>query len=428
MTNTAALRPTPAQHDAVVNPVTGRPATSLQGGLMLTASALPLLGSVLLAPILPALSEVYAGVPGVHVLVPLVVSTPSLFIALCSPLVGRMIDLIGRKLLLVAALVVYALFGTAPLYLDSLWAILATRVGVGASEAVILTCCTALMGDYFTGNRRNRYMGLQTVVMATSATAFLVIGGVLGSAGWRTPFWLYLASLALLVPVVLFIWSPAPVEVRQQQRRELAPLPWRRLALPCAVSVFGGVVFYAITLQLPYVLRNQGVESIAVIGTASALASLAIAVGAFSFRWVARHGVARLIPLVFALSAIGLVVLWASTTPTVATIGGAITSLGAGLMFPTLLIWALSGLTYEQRGRGTGRFTAAIYIGQFASPLVVAALAAAAGGERQDGLAVLGLVCVVVTVALVVILARGTAPSLVHAEPVGTIAEPVGRV
>ena len=129
-----------------------------------------------------------------------------------------------------------------------------------------------------------------------------------------------------------------------------------------------------------------GVDSVAVIGIASALASLAIAVGAFSFRWVARHGVARLIPVVFALSAVGLVVMWASSTPTVATVGGAITSLGAGLMFPTLLIWSLSGLTYEQRGRGAGRFTASIFLGQFASPLVVAALAAAAGGERQDGL------------------------------------------
>lgn len=63
----------------------------------------------------------------------------------------------------------YAVLGTAPLYLDSLGAIVASRVGVGLCEAAIMTCCTTLIGDYWSGARRSRYLGLQTLMAAATS-------------------------------------------------------------------------------------------------------------------------------------------------------------------------------------------------------------------------------------------------------------------
>ena len=60
-------------------------------------------------------------------------------------------DRLGRKRLLIVATVLYAVFGTAPLWLDSLGAIMASRALVGITEAAIMTCCTTLIGDYYTG-------------------------------------------------------------------------------------------------------------------------------------------------------------------------------------------------------------------------------------------------------------------------------------
>lgn len=53
-------------------------------------------------------------------------------IALLAPFAGRIIDTFGRKRLLVTALVIYSVFGTAPLWLDGLPAILLSRAGVGS--------------------------------------------------------------------------------------------------------------------------------------------------------------------------------------------------------------------------------------------------------------------------------------------------------
>ena len=76
-----------------------------------------------------------------------------------------------------------------------------------------------------------------------------------------------------------------------------------------------------------------------------------------------------------------------------------IAGLGNGLMLPALLTWALGSLTFEQRGRGTGIWTSAVFIGQFACPLAVLALAGALGG-LSAALLVVGAVALLV--ALVV--------------------------
>jgi MFS family permease len=130
---------------------------------------MPVLGAVLLAPILPTLNKVFENTPGVALLVPLTLTVPALFVALFSPLAGYVADRVGRKQLLVFAMLAYAAFGTAPLWLNTLESIALSRVGVGIAEAAIMTCATTLITDYYKGEQRNKYLGLQTMVSALAA-------------------------------------------------------------------------------------------------------------------------------------------------------------------------------------------------------------------------------------------------------------------
>ena len=177
MTNDVLAQTPTVEHDAVVNPHTGKPATAWQGSLLLAGSCLPVLGAVLLSPLLPSMTKDFASTPGSAALVPLVLTVPALFIAILSPFAGAIIDKLGRKRVLIVALLLYALLGTAPVWVGPLGGILATRVGVGIVEAFIMTACTTLLADYFVGRRRDKYFGLQATVTALAATAFFGIGG-----------------------------------------------------------------------------------------------------------------------------------------------------------------------------------------------------------------------------------------------------------
>ncbi|WP_433383823.1 MFS transporter [Actinoplanes sp. CA-142083] len=382
-----------------------RQAGPAQLALLLAGSCLAVLGAVLIAPVLPKMEDHFAGVAGADVLVPIVLTIPALVIGLTAPFAGLVIDAIDRKRLLIVALVVYAIAGTAPLYLSSLGAIIASRAVVGLCEAAIMTCCTTLIADYWSGPDRSRYLGLQTLTATVAATVFLALGGALGSAGWRTPFWVYLVALVLVVPMAKLLWQPAA----EAKPARLPPLPWRSLLVPCLVTLVGGVVFYALVVQLSFVLDDLGVTSSAAIGGVSAAMSLATAAGSASFAKLSGRRPRTLLPIAFGLAAVGLAIVFAAGNVAVVTVGAMVTGAGTGLLLPVLLTWATNRLRFEQRGRGTGLWTGFLFVGEFASPLLVAAFGAAAGG-LQPGLGVLALVAAALAVVTLLVVPRSAAP------------------
>jgi MFS family permease len=391
----------PGDERFALDPATGRPAGRIQAVILLLSSCLSVLGAVLLAPVLPRIEDAFAGTAGVHALTPMVLTAPALVIGLTATGAGRIVDRLGRKRLLVWALMVYAFVGTAPLWLPSLQLILLSRVLVGVAEAAIMTCCTTLLADYFHGPERARYFGLQTVYTTIAATICFALGGALGSQNWRTPFWLYAASLPLAYLAARHLWQPA--RAAAESSRTLPPLPWRQFGAPIGVTLVGGLVFYALIVELSFVLDDLGVESTATIGAVSAGASLATAAGAWSFARLTRLGPGATIPAAFILCGAGLGALGLAGSVPVAVLAALITGLGNGLLLPALLTWSLGAFSFEQRGRATGAWTSALFIGQFACPLIVLALSAAAG-SLSAALVVIAVVALITGMAVRLVL------------------------
>ncbi|WP_327011175.1 MFS transporter [Dactylosporangium sp. NBC_01737] len=377
-------------------PAAPRTAGLAQLALLLAGSCMPVLGAVLIAPVLPQMEDHFAGVSGADVLVPIVLAVPALLVGLAAPFAGLVVDAVDRKRLLIAAMIAYSIFGTAPLYLQSLGAIIGSRVLVGICEAAIMTCCTTLIADYWSGSRRSRYLGIQVLVAALSATAFLGVGGALGSAGWRTPFWLYASAAIIAVPMLLLLWQPAAPATTAAATgpRRLPPVPWRQLLIPCLVTVAGGIVFYALIVELSFVLDDAGVTATATIGAISAVMSLATAAGSGAFAKLSGFSPRRLLPVAFGVSAAGFAVVAATGSVPVIAVGAVLTGAGTGLLLPTLLTWAINRLHFEQRGRGTGLWTGALFLGEFLAPLLIAGLGAGTGGLRP-ALAILGALAAV---------------------------------
>jgi MFS family permease len=76
-----------------------------------------------------------------------------------------------------------------------------------------------------------------------------------------------------------------------------------------------------------------------------------------------------------------------------------VNGLGIGLMLPTLITWVMAQVTFAQRGRAAGGFTAALFAGEFASPLLVLALQAANPLQLPTALASFAAAQIVLAVA-----------------------------
>ncbi|WP_405907647.1 MULTISPECIES: MFS transporter [unclassified Streptomyces] len=381
-------------------PVSG-PAHLLRVTLLMAGSCLPILGAVLIAPVLPKMQDHFASVPGAKALVPLALTVPALALALLAPFAGMIVDRLGRKRLLIVATLLYAVFGTAPLWLDSLGAIIASRALVGVTEAAIMTCCTTLIGDYYSGHRRVKYLALQTMCASASATVFFVLGGAAGSAGWRVPFWVYAVSLMLAPLMATVLTNPAPRTPTEESSAGAArqrAFPWRQLAGICALTFFGAMVFYTVPVEMSYLLDDLGVETSGVIGLATAIASAATVGGAVAFARLKRSP-DPMLPAVLALCAVGFGVMFLAGNAPLLVVGAVVNCVGTGLLLPALLTSAMSRLAFEDRGRGTGLWMAAFFGGEFVCPLVLLA-GESAVGSLAGAVGVLGLVAALVAAGL----------------------------
>jgi MFS family permease len=344
----------------------------------------------------------FEGVAGHAALVPLVLTVPALSLALLAPFAGVIVDRIGRKRLLVVATVMYALFGTVPLWLDSLYGIVASRVLVGVAEAAIMTACTTLIGDYYSGRVRDRYLALQTMCASASATVFFVLGGALGAAGWRAPFWLYAVGLLLAPAMARVLPAPRPPAGKEQTgtepEPEPRPFPVRRMAGVCLLTVFGAVVFYTVPVEMSFLLDDLGVDSTGAIGAVTAAASAATVLGSVVFTRLDDRPRRRL-PIVFLLCAAGFLLMGLAGNVPLLVLGAVVNCVGTGLLLPSLLTLAMSRLDFADRGRGTGLWTSAFFLGEFACPLVLLG-GEGALGNLASAVGLLGLVTLLTAGAL----------------------------
>ncbi len=353
---------------------------------LLMAATLTVMANATISPALPGLRKLFADAPHAALLTPLLITAPSLSVALLAPLAGLAVDRIGRRIPLLAGIILFAIAGSAGLYLPTLSTIFMSRIVLGVAVAFIMTAQTALIGDYFSGEARNALTGLQISARNFGGLIFILLAGLVAIVSPRSAFGVY--GLALLVLPIAWMVIKEP-----QRKPSMSHVSYltgsaeqRKWHLPflglVVLQSVTNMFFFIMPTQLPFFLDARGYGNPAITGLTLSVLMLSGGSVALVFSRIQRAiGYPGIYATGFAAMASGFLLLVTSATPLFTLAGSALIGAGYAAVSPTFVALTLALAPPHRRGLAGGLLTASVFTGQFISPLLSTLVIIALGYE-----------------------------------------------
>lgn len=366
--------------------------------LLASVSVLAVSAYTLLPPALPEIAAEFGVTAGEAGLVTVAATLPGIVLA---PLLGVLADRYGRRELLIACLLAFAVGGCATAFAPSFAAVIACRLVQGVGGAGLIGLVMAEIGTRWQGPACTTVMGRNAAAIGVAVIAWPALGGVLTSTGgWR---------LACLPAVGGILAAEAIRRAMPPSPRSTLPMSGQLRAAYVAVRdprlrkwlVAGAVVFLLLfgllLTALPEHLDTafdlqpwQRGLVLALPASTSTMAALLL--GRVTTKW----GADAVMTAGFAIVAIAFAAV--ALAPSAPVVGLALLGygLGEGLLIPTIQTAAAGAGTAANRGTTVAVFVSCARLGQTSGPLLVAPIVAGPGPETAFALGALTAGCLAV--------------------------------
>lgn len=326
------------------------------------------LATSLIAPVLPSIEADLAQGPDDAFLVKMLIGVMGAAMVIGASLAGFLADRFGLKRTMAANYVLYAVAGTAGVYLNDLYLLVCSRFLLGIAASGAVTGSIILINAHLAQDRRASWLGYYNAVAQISAVALNPVSGMLGSLNWHWSFALY--GLAAPFAVIAAMALPGRPPAAPQARAEASPplVRW----FPFRFAILGlllGTIIYIPAVYLPFLLSSMGMTSPALISLVLTGDILAGSIAALLYgraRRVLSERGAFMVSV--GLAGIGLLIAALAPNYVVVIVGSVIFGIGIAWFLPNLMIMTASRVSAEQQGRAVGLVKGANYLG---SPVAV---------------------------------------------------------
>ena len=230
---------------------------------------------------------------------------------LASPIVGRISDRMGRKVVIVSGLSLYMISEIIFALSNSLWLFNVSRIIGGLSAAMFMPTSMAMAADLTDKKERARVIGWISAAFSGGLILGPGIGGLLANFSIKTPFWAA-AALGLISTIFTIIFL---VDEPQNLMTKSEKISWQHFLKPMMIVLFAMIFISSFGLQgfesIYSIYVNQvfkfSMGTIALVLTLNGISSLFFQI--VMFDWLTRQlGELHLIGLCFFLG--GLCTVW----------------------------------------------------------------------------------------------------------------------
>ncbi len=351
--------------------------------VILACSTLTVMAGATIGPIINSMRE---GLNATPYSIGFIVTAHALFITLTSPVVGNLVDRIGRRPVLLCGLLLYGVAGGAGLFISSYTWMLLSRAFLGIAVAAIVTPITTIIADLYRGHRRAAVMGYRASANSFGGVVFPLLGGALGVFSWHLPFAVYFIAILLAFAVWFTVpetYSPGMGGSGRSKKNKsilgiLKDTPI--LSFIYLLSFLAMAFLYVVVIFVPQRLAQLGISNtfhIALFLTSVSISASFISLMYGRFRSVLSYP--GILMVAFGFWASGFALASAAVSPAILAVSLILVGVGQGLTLPTLMVWVTELVDISARGRAVGYSTTFSFLGQFASPLIFAPVVIGSG-------------------------------------------------
>ena len=334
---------------------------------VLSISLLTVMAGAAIAPALGIIRDQCAGAP--DMLVHLIVSLPALFIIATNLLFPWLCGLLKTRTLALTGLLLYVVAGAGCFFVDNILMLLALRALLGVSVGMIMPLSTGLLAYYFPPERQAGLMGLSAAMNQMGGVVATLLAGLLADIQWNYAFLVYLMGLLAVVLVLLYL---------PNERLKGGSGPSLGLLKRFHPSVMG--MFLVMILFFIYPTRfalsahaGTDLSNNAITFIMVGLDVVAFLIGLVFGKMMQgfRHGMKYVAPAGFIA---GYLLLSLGSSLPLLLAGSAAIGIANGVGVPYLNTIASMKAGKEAASTVMPLLSAALYLGQFLSPLVVTPL------------------------------------------------------
>jgi MFS family permease len=340
----------------------------------------------------------------------LILTTHGLFVVLSSPIMGKLIDAKGSKIIMIVGLIVFGISGGAGLLIDSFWPLIVSRAFLGMGVAAFFNAITVTILASYQREDRIKYMGLRGSANSFGSVIWPLLGGTLAGLSWHYPFAVYLLAFPLALLVHLsFPESSAEKTPMERKKVSLGRIVLEnKMLIGIYITMFlSNMMLYANVVFVPTILEQIGTANPRVIGLYFAVLGLAAGITGLLYpRIKSERPYVLLVIVAFALWIVSFAITFLFHTALMIAFGLAVFGVGFGIITPTVMVWVGEIGPPTHRGTISSYLGTFGYLGQFLSPIFLAPVVMI--GQPKDVFLVGGVICVLFSGVFSVILRRAT--------------------
>ncbi|WDT75699.1 MAG: MFS transporter [Candidatus Manganitrophus sp.] len=295
----------------------------------------------------------------------LIMGTASFSGILIRPWVGAALDRIGRRKILIAGGAIFLGANLSYLAIDEVgWTIFVVRLLHGLGMGILMAAFFTLAADLSPATRRTEGIALFGVSGHLSGAIGVLAGEQIIRLGGYPALFLSSATLALLsIFTSLFIREPETPSHDAEPEGFFSVLkgPALRIPLLGTVAFSFSMTSYMVFLK-PYALK-MGIGSITPFFIAYTLTAVTVRLAGSS--WPDRFGLKKVLYPSMISMAVGIVALLFWPTHAGLIVGGVLSGIGHGFIFPILSVMLIERAREENRGSAITLFTMLYDLGLF---------------------------------------------------------------